>query len=120
MARARLEPTAEVITDGLGCFRAVTRAGCTHTAVNVTKASQHAEKMVCFKWVNTALGNLKTAIVGTLKSVAKRYVPRYFAEFQYRYNRRFDLPAMLDRLAVIAVRAPPRPRGMLKLRDATG
>ena len=106
MAKARLEPTAKVITDGLGCFRAVTRAGCTHTSINVTKSSQHGEKMICFKWVNTALGNLKTAIAGTLKSVAKRYVPRYFAEFQYRDNRRFDLPVMLDRLAVIAVRAP--------------
>ena len=120
MARARLEPTAKVITDGLACFRAVTRAGCTHIPVNVTKSSQHGEKMLCFNWVNIALGNLKTAIVSTLKSVAKRYVPRYFAEFQYRYNRRFDLPALLGRLAYIAARASPRPRKALKLRDAAG
>lgn len=31
MARAHLEPTARVVSDGLGCFRAVTRIGCTHT-----------------------------------------------------------------------------------------
>ena len=120
MAKARLEPTATVITDGLACFRAVTRAGCTHIPVNVSKSSHHGEKLACFSWVNIALGNLKTAIASTLKSVAKRYVPRYFAEFQYRYNRRFDLPAMLGRLACVAARAKPRPRSVLKLRDGAG
>ena len=120
MAKARLAPTATVITDGLACFRAVTRAGCTHIPVNVSKSSHHGEKLACFSWVNVALGNLKTAIVSTLKSVARRYVPRYFAEFQYRYNRRFDLPAMLGRLASVAARAKPRPRSVLKLREGAG
>lgn len=120
MARARLAPTARVVSDGLACFRAVTRAGCTHEAVNVSKASDHGEKLACFRWVNTALGNLKTAIAGTLKSVRPRYVFRYFAEFQYRYNRRFDLPAMLDRLACVATRAAPRPRNTLKIYYVAG
>ena len=109
MAKVHLAPTARVISDGLGCFRAVTRAGCTHEPVNVTKASDHGEKLACFKWVNTVLGNVKTAITGTLKSVRPRYALRYLAEFQYRFNRRFDLPEMLDRLACVAVRAAPRP-----------
>ena len=120
MARARLAPTARVVSDGLACFRAVTKAGCTHEAVNVSKAADHGEKLACFRWVNTALGNLKTAITGTLKSVSPRYVFRYFAEFQYRYNRRFDLPEMLDRLACVATRAAPRPYKSLKIAHAAG
>ena len=120
MAKARLAPTARVISDGLACFRFVTRAGCTHEPVNVTKADKNGEKLECFKWVNTTLGNLKPAIVSTFKSVAKRYVPRYFAEFQYRYNRRFDLPAMLNRLAYVATNAAPRPRRTLKIRGEAG
>jgi transposase-like protein len=115
MARAHLEPTARVLSDGLGCFRAVTRIGCQHDPVNVTKANNHGEKLACFRWVNTILGNLKTTIAGTLKSVAKRYVYRYFAEFQYRFNRRFDLPALLPRLAYVATHSAPRPRKSLKL-----
>ena len=120
MAWAHLAPGTRVVSDGLGCFRAVTRAGCLHEPVVVGKAADHGEKLACFRWANTVLGNLKTAIAGTLKSVAKRYVYRYFAEFQYRFNRRFDLPAMLDRLACVATRAAPRPYKSLKLADGAG
>jgi len=66
------------------------------------------------------LGNLKTTIAGTFKSVAKRYVPRYFAEFQYRFNRRFQLADLLPRLACIATRAAPRPYEVLRLEYAAG
>jgi len=120
MAKTHLALTARVVSDGLGCFRAVTKAGCTHEPVNVTKADNHGERLACFRWVNTVLGNLKTAIAGTLKSVAKRYVFRYLAEFQYRFNRRANLPAMLDRLACVAVRAAPRPYKTLKIEYAAG
>ena len=99
MAKAHLTPGCRVVSDGLGCFRAVTKAGCVHEPVNATKANDHGEKLACFRWVNTVLGKLKTAIAGTLKSVARRYVHRYLAEFQYRFNRRFRLPEMLARLA---------------------
>lgn len=120
MAKAHLCATARVVSDGLACFRAVTRAGCVHEPVNVSKASDHGEKLACFRWANTVLGNLKTAIAGTLKSVRPRYAYRYLAEFQYRFNRRFDLAAMLDRLAYIAVRAAPRPYKTLKIAHAAG
>jgi transposase-like protein len=120
MAKLHLEPTARIVSDGLGCFRAVTRIGCVHMPVNVTKSDTHGEKLACFRWVNTILGNVKTAIAGTLKSVAKRYVFRYFAEFQYRFNRRSDLPAMLNRLACVATRSAPRPYKSIKITFAAG
>ncbi len=120
MAKAHLAATARVISDGLSCFRAVTRAGCAHQPVNVSKASDHGEKLACFRWANTVLGNLKTAIAGTLKSVRPRYAYRYLAEFQYRFNRRFDLAGMLDRLACTAVRAAPQPYKTLKIAHTAG
>ena len=46
-----------------------------------------------FKWVNTALGNIKAAIVGTYRAIDQKHVPRYLAEFEYRFNRRYDLAA---------------------------
>ena len=36
-------------------------------------------------------------------------VPRYLAEFEYRFNRRYDLAAMMPRLGYVAVRTPPMP-----------
>jgi ISXO2-like transposase domain len=70
-----------------------------------------------FKWVNTALGNIKSAITGTYRAIRAKHVPRYLAEFAYRFNRRYDLPAMIPRLGWVAVRTPPMPYRLLKLAE---
>ena len=43
---------ANVITDALACFTAVTTAGCTHTQIQTGSGAQAAKKPA-FKWVNT-------------------------------------------------------------------
>ena len=54
-----------------------------------------------FRAVSTLLGHLKTA--GAYHSIVfRKYGHRYLAEFQYRFNRRFNFGVMLRRL-VIAV-----------------
>jgi hypothetical protein len=67
--------------------------------------------------VNTALGNIKAAIVGTYRSINSNHVPRYLAEFEYRFNRRYDLAAMLPRRCWASVRTTPTPYRLLKLAD---
>ena len=47
------------------------------------------------KWVNTARGNIKTAMTGTYRAIRDKHVPRYLAEFEYRFNSRFDLAALM-------------------------
>jgi hypothetical protein len=74
-------------------------------------------KTPAFKWVNTALGNIKAAIVGTYRAVDEKHVPRYLAEFEYRFNRRHDLVSMIPRLAVVATTTAPMPYRLLKLAD---
>jgi hypothetical protein len=60
--------------------------------------------MEYFIWMNTVLGNLKNAITGTYHAFDfEKYAHRYLGEFQYRFNRRFDLRSMLRRLVVAAV-----------------
>ena len=73
-----------------------------------------------FPLVNTVLGNVKTAIVGTLKSVAMRYVFRYLAEFNIASTAVSNCPRCLARLASVATRAAPRPRNTLKIAHAVG
>ena len=70
-----------------------------------------------FRWVNTALGNIKAAIVGTYRAIDPKHVPRYLAEFEYRFNRRYDLGAMMPRFAWSSVRTPPMPYRLLKLAE---
>jgi hypothetical protein len=115
LAKAHLMPGTRVVCDASQCFHSVKRADCIHERVNATKSAHHSHKLACFRWVNTVLGNLKTAIAGTLKSVARRYVPRYLAEFQYRFNRRFKLAELMPRLAQQATRSTPRPYSTLML-----
>ena len=47
----------------------------------------------------------------------QKHVPRYLAEFEYRFNRRYDLAAMMPRLGWAAVRTPPMPYRLLKLAE---
>ena len=115
-ARRGLDPACEVVSDGLGCFAAVAKAGCRHTVIK-TGSGARAARTPAFKWVNTALGNIKAAITGTYRSIAPKHVPRYLAEFEYRFNRRYDLAGMLPRLAAAALQTPPLPYRLLKLAE---
>ncbi len=107
-AKASLEPASIVRSDGLGCFAAVTEAGCVHlpTVVGALKPRDLPD----FKWVNTVLGNLKTTLAGAFHSLDyRKYAEPYLAAFCYRFNRRFDLHGLIARLVVDVARCGPIP-----------
>jgi hypothetical protein len=56
-------------------------------------------------------------MTGPYRAVRNKHLPRYLAEFEYRFNRRFDLAAMMPRLGWAAVRTPPMPYRFLKLAE---
>ena len=118
-ARRNLNPACAAVSGGLQCFAAVTKAGCAREAVKTGPGSASA-RIPAFKWINTALGNIKAAIVGTCRSIASKHVPRYLAEFEYRFNRRYDLAAMVPRLRWAGLRTPPMPCRLLKLAEVYG
>lgn len=105
-----------VVSDGYSCFKAVVNAGCSHNAYTVGGGKQAVEHPA-FKWVNTILGNVKNSLRGTYHSFSKKHIPRYLAEFQYRFDRRIDLASMVPRLAYVSVRTPPMPMRLLKLAE---
>jgi hypothetical protein len=47
------------------------------------------------------LGNVKNSLLGRFHAIRKKHVPRNLAEFEYRFNRRFDFPAMIERLVYV-------------------
>jgi len=97
-AMAHLDPDCAVLTDGFACFRSVITAGCSHEAV-VTGA-KHPNDLPQFRWVNTLLGNLKTSLSGTFHAFNfDKYAKRYLGGYCFRFNRRFSLPAMTERIA---------------------
>lgn len=116
-ARRSLVPSTLVVSDGLWCFQAVETAGCVHQREVVGK-KRKSTSMECFTWVNTVLGNLKNAITGTYHAFDfVKYAHRYLGEYQYRFNRRFDLGSMLRRLVVAAVKAERIPETKLRLAE---
>ena len=109
-AREHLEPGTAVHSDGLACFSGVEAAGCQHEAI-VTGGGPGSCETSGLVWVNTTLGNVKRSMDGSYHAVRPKYLARYLAEFQYRFNRRYDLAALAERLlpaAAARCRCPTR------------
>ena len=68
-----------------------------------------------FRAVNTLLGNLKNAINGTYHDFDfAKYAHRHLAEFQYRFNRRFDMKTIQQTLLASLLAAPPSLEPLLR------
>lgn len=67
-----------------------------------------------FRWANTLLGHVKNALRGTYHAVRPKYAQRSLTEFEYRFDRRFDLPDIIPRLVYLALSTPPMPEWLLK------
>ena len=103
-----------VASDGLACFTAAPERGAVHDR-KVTGGGKASVKLTKFNAVNTVLGNLKTALSGTYHSFPfAKYAHRYLAEVQYRFNRRFNLAAILPRLLRAAAVTKPQPGRLLR------
>src|SRR5215212_9719826 len=76
LSKRDLAPGTNVISDGLSCWPAVEKAGCAHFPM-ATGSGKRAAGWAPFKWVNTTLGNIKTAIVGTYHHVSAKHAQQY-------------------------------------------
>jgi transposase-like protein len=115
-AKASLAPGSIVSSDGLACFVAVTQVGCTHQRTVV--GERMPQDLPQFRWINTVLGNLKTSLSGSYHAFDfRKYAARYLAAFTYRFNRRFDLNTLHQRLLVAATRCGPHPQRAIRMAE---
>lgn len=115
-AKSLMRPLT-VVSDGLACFTALQSAGVHEPTV--TGGGAASVKLPQFKAVNTVLSNLKTALGGTYHAFDfAKYAHRYLAEVQYRFNRRYDLSAILARLVRACAVTTPKPARHIRLADA--
>jgi hypothetical protein len=63
------------------------------------------------------LGNIKSAITGSYRAIRNKHMVRYLAEFEWRFNHRFDLAAMTAALGCAALATRPQPYWWLKMAD---
>lgn len=117
-ANRRLDAEARVVSDALPSVAAGLAAEIAqHQAIRTGRgraAALHPE----FRTLNIVLGNLKTAITGTYHAFKfAKYAPRYLGDVQYRFNRRFDLAALLPRLLRAAATTGPYPAPALRFAE---
>ena len=118
-AQRHLAAGSLVVSDGLACFGGVVEAGCEHEGIG-TGGGPASVTLEAFTWINTMIGNVKNAMHGSYHAINHRHLPRYLAEFCYRFNRRFKLEDMIPRLGYAAVRTPPMPQRLLSMAEAWG
>jgi hypothetical protein len=75
----------------------------------VTGSGSQAANWVPFQWVNTALGNITTALAGTCHHVSLKHAQRYLASFACHFNRCYQLDSLTERIAYACARIAPHP-----------
>lgn len=118
-AKRHVASASAVISDGLACFKAAKQANCEQLGV-VTGGSLGWLDHPAFNWVNTMLGNVKNSLRGSCHTFGAKHLPRYLAEYCFRFNHRFDLKSMLVELGHAIVASPLMPYQLLKLTEGHG
>jgi transposase-like protein len=101
---ANVVPGATVHTDFLHSYRILGELGFKHDRVNHA-AGEYVSATGCHTQTLDSFWNLlKNGIRGTYIHVSEKHLPKYLAEFEYRWNMRFAPHAMLSRLMTAFVR----------------
>ena len=108
-----------VVTDGFRPFSKICHVVDLHHSINATGIYKDPENTF-FHWVNTMIGNVKRSIHGTYHSVSSKHLPQYLAEFNFRFNNRFNMGSMIDIFIKQAVKTNPLPHYKLKLAEEWG
>ena len=98
---------ARVMTDNAATYYGKIDAA-SHEAVNHV-AGEYVRGDVHTNTVEGYFSIFKRGMKGVYQHCDEKHLHRYLAEFEYRYNRRSDLPAMPKRLLIAAVTTEPRP-----------
>ena len=85
---------------------------------HVTGSDRAAARHPAFRWANTMLANIKNSLLATHRVVGAKHLPRYLGAFAWRFNRRFVLKSIHERLAIATTTTPPMPYPLLKLAEA--
>lgn len=114
-----LAQDARIHSDAFAAFAALAETGRAHRAF-VTSGRRGQRHRHHFHWVDTLLGNVKNALKGTYHGLRPRHLPRYLAEFGFRFNHRFRLDTIAEQLGKAAALAPPFPYRLATLAEPRG
>jgi transposase-like protein len=90
-----LVPDAIPRTDGWQAYRVLDTLPQQHEPM-ITGSGKNP--VTLFPWVHTLIANIKGNIRGVHHGVSDKHLPRYLAEFCYRFNRRYWEPQIFNRM----------------------
>jgi hypothetical protein len=73
----------------------------------VTGSGRQAARWASLEWVNTALANSRPRSAAPI--VSAKHAQRYLTSFAWRFNRRYQLDSLTERLAFACIHAKPHP-----------
>jgi transposase-like protein len=103
LVHERLAAEVVVRTDGWQGYSVLDNPPGRHAWV-VPASGPEAVKLL--PWVHTLIANVKGNIRGVHHGVSQKHLPRYLAEFCYRFNRRFWEPQMFNRMLHACLNTP--------------
>lgn len=113
-----LERDCVVVSDGAASFNYASWNRIAKHQPIVTGGGKQACEIPQLKAVNTVLGNLKTGIAGTYHAFKfAKYGERYLAEYQFRFNRRFNLAGLMHSIIRAALACKPHPVPSLRMAE---
>ncbi len=82
---------------------------------------KHPNELPQFRWINTLLGNFKTIFSGTFHAFNfDKYARCYLGGYCFRFNRRFSMVAMTQRIANAVCCCRPAMEWDLRVAEAYG
>lgn len=59
-------------------------------------------------------------MLGSFHAIREKHAPRYLTEIEYRFNRHFNFPEMIERLRFVALCTSPMPYRLLRMAEFMG
>lgn len=104
---------AAVVTDGWSSYAKLEALGYEHAPTPIR--NRVAVLDLVLPKVHLLVSNLKTWLNGTFHGITKRYLPKYAAEFLYRFNRRHLGADLFGFFARRVMNSPPRSLRQIQL-----
>jgi transposase len=102
--QANVMPSSTIHTDELRSYRGFQLRGYRHMTVNHNQGEYVSRYGCSTNTLESFWSQLKRGIAGTHIHVSPKHLPKYLAEFEYRWNMRAVPHLMLDRLMFSFVR----------------
>jgi transposase-like protein len=102
--KERVEKGSTIKSDAYSTYKVLERYEYKHQPLKIGDP-KNASKLL--PWVHIMIANAKGIYRGTHHGVSGKHLQKYLSEFCYRFNRRYNLNQLFDRLLLACIRTEP-------------